>query len=120
MAFNRIVDRSYDAANPRTAGRELPAGRLTPRQAWGFYFACAGAFLAAAWMFYALLANPWPAFLALPMLAALSAYSLLKRASASCHLALGAALGLAPPAAWLAVAPQTFGPAALVLAAAVE
>src|SRR6266567_8644555 len=49
MGFNRIADRDLDARNPRTRGRELPAGRLTPMQAWGAIVVAAGVFEWAAW-----------------------------------------------------------------------
>src|SRR5512138_1662029 len=49
MGFNRIVDRRWDALNPRTAGRELPSGRLTAAQAIGAVAVAAAVFVAAAW-----------------------------------------------------------------------
>lgn len=119
MAFNRIADVRLDARNPRTARRPLQTGELTLRQAWAFYAACAAGFLAGCAGFLAFYGNPWPIALALPVLALLTGYSLAKRCTWASHLLLGAALGAAPAAAWLAVAPQTFGAAPLVLGAAV-
>ena len=119
MAFNRIADVRIDAGNPRTAGRPLQRGQLSVRQAWWFFGGCAGVFLAACGAFALLWGNFWPLALALPVLGWLCLYSLTKRFTALCHLALGAALGLSPISAWLAVWPDSFGPAPLALAAAV-
>src|SRR5262249_58405014 len=44
MAFNRLADQRFDAANPRTAGRHLPAGKLTRRTVWIFLAVCSGIF----------------------------------------------------------------------------
>ena len=49
MAFNRIVDARWDALNPRTANREIPAGKLSGAQAWAFLIATAAAFAAVTW-----------------------------------------------------------------------
>jgi len=119
MAFNRIVDVRLDAANPRTADRPLQTGRITLRQAWCFYVACCVVFVSAAAGFWVLWGNYWPIVLALPAMAYLSLYSLAKRVTALSHLLLGAALGLSPVGAWVAISPGTFGPAPLVLGAAV-
>lgn len=119
MAFNRIADVRIDAGNPRTAGRPLQRGQLSLRQAWAFFGACAGVFLGACTAFWIAWGNYWPLALAGPVLGWLCLYSLTKRFTALCHLALGAALGLSPISAWLAVWPGTFGAAPLALAAAV-
>ena len=119
MAFNRIVDVRIDRHNPRTAGRPLQQGQLTLRQAWGFFFGCSGIFLACCIAFAAGWGNYWPILLALPVLGWLCLYSLTKRVTSLCHLSLGVALGLSPVSAWLAISPETFGPAAWALAAAV-
>jgi 4-hydroxybenzoate polyprenyltransferase len=69
MAFNRLADRDIDAANPRTAGRHLPAGKLTARAVWLFLATCAAGFIASTALF--LLAdppNPWPSLLSVPVL----------------------------------------------------
>ena len=61
MAFNRLADRRLDAANPRTAGRHLPTGQLTPAAVWVFTMACAAGFLASTALFlFAEPANAWP------------------------------------------------------------
>ncbi len=97
MAFNRLVDRRLDATNPRTAARALPAGRVSAPAMAGFTLLCALAFVAVA-------GSISPICLALSplVLAVLFGYSLAKRWTSAAHLLLGAALALAPPAAWLA------------------
>ena len=108
MAFNRLVDRRQDAANPRTAGRHIPAGVLTPAAVAAFTAACAAGFVAATLLF---LPNRWPLYLSVPVLAWLLGYSLAKRFTWLCHWWLSAALALAPVAAWLAVAGEIEAPA---------
>ncbi len=98
MAFNRLVDRDFDATNPRTAGRELVRGVLSPSWTGGFVAVCSALFVAASfWL------APVCGWLSLPVLAVLLGYSFLKRFTLACHLGLGLALGLAPAGAWLAV-----------------
>jgi 4-hydroxybenzoate polyprenyltransferase len=104
MAFNRIADRRLDAANPRTAMRHLPSGRLSLAAVAAFTLICAAGFVASTSLF--LLAeppNPWPIYLSLPVLAFICAYSFAKRFTALAHLWLGASLLLAPVAAWIAI-----------------
>jgi 4-hydroxybenzoate polyprenyltransferase len=104
MAFNRLADRHLDAANPRTANRHLPRGVLSVQAVWVFTTICAGGFVASTALF--LLAeppNPWPLCLAGPILVFLCGYSYSKRFTALAHFWLGAALMLAPLAAWIAV-----------------
>lgn len=104
MAFNRLADRRLDAANPRTATRHLPSGQLTPWAVGTFAAACALGGVASAGLF--LLAappNPWPLYLAVPVLLFIGGYSYAKRFTALAHFWLGAALLLAPLAAWIAV-----------------
>jgi 4-hydroxybenzoate polyprenyltransferase len=103
MAFNRLADRHLDAANPRTSGRHLPAGRLSVRSVWLFLAACAAGFLASTLIFWFGFGNPWPAYLAVPVLLFVCAYSYTKRFTALSHFWLGASLLLAPLAAWIAV-----------------
>src|SRR5207253_805368 len=86
MAFNRLMDRDLDAANPRTAGRHLPAGLLSPAAVWLFTLACAAAFVASTLLF----SNPWPLYLSGPVLLFIGAYSLTKRFTALSHFWLGA------------------------------
>jgi 4-hydroxybenzoate polyprenyltransferase len=104
MAFNRLADQRFDAANPRTAGRHLPAGKLTRRTVWVFLAACSALFVASTALF--LLAeppNPWPLILSVPVLLFVFAYSYTKRFTALSHFWLGASLFLAPVAAWVAI-----------------
>lgn len=102
MAFNRIVDRHYDAANPRTAGRHLPSGDLSVLAVWLFTAFSAIAFVASTLLFLPL-GNVWPLYLSLPVLVFVCAYSLTKRFTALCHFWLGVSLFLAPVAAWIAI-----------------
>jgi 4-hydroxybenzoate polyprenyltransferase len=116
MTFNRLADHALDARNPRTAGRALPAGTLTRGFAAGALALSAGLFLLAAWNL-----NRLCFLLSFPTLAVLLGYSLTKRFTALCHFALGLALGLSAPGAYLAVTGAFDGgfPAAAVLGAAV-
>ena len=98
MAFNRLVDRQQDAANPRTAGRELPTGKLVPAQVAALVAAAALGFVGAS---FAL--NPLAGRLSLPVLTVLLAYSFFKRFSVLAHAVLGLGLALAPLGAWIAV-----------------
>lgn len=100
MAFNRIVDRQYDAENPRTARRHLPAGLLSLASVVTFALASAAGFVASTLLFWP---NPWPVALAVPVLAFVCGYSYAKRFTSLVHFWLGAALMLAPCAAWLAI-----------------
>jgi 4-hydroxybenzoate polyprenyltransferase len=102
MAFNRLADRKLDADNPRTAGRHLPSGQLSEASVWTFLVVSAAGFVASTLLFVAL-ANPWPFYLAAPVLVFICAYSFTKRFTALCHFWLGASLLLAPVAAWIAV-----------------
>jgi 4-hydroxybenzoate polyprenyltransferase len=102
MAFNRLVDRPYDALNPRTAVRHLPAGLLSTAAVLIFTLVCAAGFLAATLLFW-VSGNAWPLYLSVPVLLFLCAYSYTKRFTFLCHLWLGASLLLAPLAAWIAI-----------------
>jgi 4-hydroxybenzoate polyprenyltransferase len=97
MGWNRLVDRDLDAKNPRTATREIPAGRVTPAAAIALVVAASIVFVAAAAML-----GRAPAVLAFPVLAVLLGYSHAKRFTWACHLWLGVALALAPGGAWIA------------------
>ena len=104
MAFNRLTDHCFDAANPRTAGRHLPAGKLTPGAVWLFTLLCTAGFVASTLLFLgAAPPNPWPLYLSVPVLLFVGAYSLAKRFTALSHFWLGASLMLAPVAAWIAI-----------------
>jgi 4-hydroxybenzoate polyprenyltransferase len=113
MGFNRVVDRRFDAANPRTAGRELPRGAVSLGGAVALTAAAALVFVAAA----ALLGR-WPLLLAPVALAILLGYSLAKRFTWATHLWLGVCLGGAPAGAWIAIT-NGFGWAPLWLSLAV-
>src|SRR5437588_8229350 len=63
MAFNRLADQRFDAANPRTATRHLPAGRLRPGPVWRFTFVCVAGFVASTLIFWFGFDNPWPLYL---------------------------------------------------------
>jgi 4-hydroxybenzoate polyprenyltransferase len=104
MAFNRLADFRYDAANPRTVQRHLPAGLLTRSSVWIFTLVCATGFVASTFLFLA--ADPpnrWPAFLSLPVLLFIAGYSFTKRFTALSHFWLGLSLMLAPLSAWIAI-----------------
>lgn len=120
MTFNRIADAAIDARNPRTAARPLPTGRISGRQAWFFLLASAAVFTAGCAAFRWVSLNPWPAVLCVPSLLALAGYSYAKRITVWTHFALGAVIGFAPMAAWIAVHPASLGWPALLLAAAVS
>ena len=115
MAFNRLADRKLDALNPRTQGRHLPAGVLSVAGVTAFAVVCAIGFVASTLLF---LPNRWPIYLALPVLLFLLGYSLTKRFTALAHFWLGAALMMAPIAAWIAIRGEIVWPP-VVLGAAV-
>jgi 4-hydroxybenzoate polyprenyltransferase len=98
MSFNRLVDAGIDAANPRTAMRALPAGRLSAGFVGGFVVVSAAVFL-----FSAAMLNRFTLELAPLALAVVLAYSYMKRVTRWSHPVLGLALGIAPAAAWIAV-----------------
>jgi 4-hydroxybenzoate polyprenyltransferase len=113
MAFNRLVDRRFDSANPRTAGRHIPAGLLSVSAVLAFCVVCAVLFVASTLLF---LPNPWPVWLAVPVLVFLCSYSYAKRFTSLCHYWLGAALMLAPLAAWIALRGELAWPPAVLAA----
>jgi 4-hydroxybenzoate polyprenyltransferase len=104
MTFNRLIDRRFDAANPRTAKRPSVTGAVSLGFMRTTLAVCVILFLAATAGFLLLYRNPWPLIVALPVLAWLAAYSLTKRFTALCHFWLGVSLGLAPVSAWIAIA----------------
>lgn len=113
MAFNRLVDASIDARNPRTAARALPAGELSKRFTAWFVVVSSALLVCAAWQLNSLCLQLSPLALALAL-----GYSYTKRFTAFSHLVLGAVLGAAPAAAWIAIR-GSFDPVILYLAAAV-
>lgn len=98
MAFNRIVDRHFDARNPRTADRELPRGVIPVSTAWIFTAVMSALFLLSAAML-----NRTCLSLAPVALFVLLGYSFTKRFTWLCHFVLGLSLGMAPVGAWIAV-----------------
>ena len=98
MAFNRIADRSIDAANPRTRSREIPAGVISIPQASLFCAGAAALLGVAAWQL-----NPLCFALSPVALALILGYSFTKRFTWGAHLFLGVSLAIAPVGAWIAV-----------------
>ena len=118
MAFNRLADRRLDALNPRTRMRHLPAGLLSSGSVRLFTLLCSLGFVAGTLLF--LPRNPLPLYASVPVLAFLFGYSYAKRFTILSHFWLGAALMLAPLAAWVAIrgkldwAPAVLGAAVLL------
>jgi 4-hydroxybenzoate polyprenyltransferase len=98
MAFNRYLDRHFDARNPRTAIREIPRGIIAPKSALRFVVACCLLFMLTCWFI-----NPLCFYLSPVALFVILFYSYTKRFTALCHLVLGIGLSLAPIGAFLAV-----------------
>ena len=98
MAFNRIVDRRFDALNPRTAGRHLPAGAISMTSAVSLCLLSGAGLVAASWAL-----NPLCFALSPVALFFVCFYSLTKRFTDFTHVWLGIALAIAPIGAWLAV-----------------
>lgn len=98
MGLNRLIDAGIDAANPRTAARELPSGLLRPWQVFLFCLAALAVFLVAVWQLDPLVRWLWP----IPV-AGFVIYPYLKRWTWLSHLWLGAVDGLAPVGAWVAI-----------------
>jgi 4-hydroxybenzoate polyprenyltransferase len=97
MGFNRLADARLDALNPRTAGRELPRGAMTVREATLFVVAASSVFVFAAWRL-----NPLCLALSPVALAIVFWYSLAKRYTTWTQLFLGLAMAVAPVGGWLA------------------
>ena len=110
MAFNRIADREYDARNPRTSNRALPAGLLSVGFVWAFTLVSAALFLVAAAML-----NRLTLWLAPVALASIVLYSFSKRWTLLSHLLLGWCLSIAPTGAWIAVRGALDSPVPLLL-----
>ena len=98
MGFNRWADRRIDAANPRTAGREIPAGVISPRRALTFVAVNALLFVACAATI-----NRLTALLSPVALAVIMGYSYCKRFTWAAHLVLGLSLSIAPVGAYIAL-----------------
>jgi 4-hydroxybenzoate polyprenyltransferase len=117
MAFNRLADRRLDALNPRTRTRHLPTGALGVRGVALFTLLCSLGFVGSTLLF--LPANPLPLIASVPVLLFLFAYSYTKRFTVLAHVWLGAALGLAPLAAWVALRGEVAAAPAMLGAAVV-
>jgi 4-hydroxybenzoate polyprenyltransferase len=98
MGFNRLVDARLDALNPRTAGREIPRGAMTPFEAGVFVIASSALFVFASWSLNAICFWLSPVALAIVFW-----YSLAKRFTTWTQLFLGLAMAVAPVGGWLAV-----------------
>jgi 4-hydroxybenzoate polyprenyltransferase len=98
MAFNRYLDRDIDALNPRTAIRDIPAGRISAKKALYFTLINCALFIGTTWFI-----NPLCFYLSPIALFVVLGYSYTKRFTALCHLVLGLGLGLAPLGAYLTI-----------------
>jgi len=98
MSFNRYLDRKYDALNPRTAQREIPAGVIKAEHALLFTIVNSVLFIATTWFI-----NILCFYLSFVALFVILFYSYTKRFTALCHLVLGVGLSLSPIGAYLAV-----------------
>jgi 4-hydroxybenzoate polyprenyltransferase len=104
MSFNRFVDRNFDRDNPRTSMREIPSGKITPKQAFFLILLNSIAFICTAYFI-----NKLCFFLSPIALVVIFSYSFMKRITPFTHLVLGLALGLASLGAYLAVNPVVDG-----------
>lgn len=110
MGFNRIADRRLDALNPRTAGRELPARRMSLAEAWALVVGMAGLFVLSA-----ALLNTLCLALSPVALAWITVYSYSKRFTALSHLWLGLGMAISPVGGYLAVTGAWSTPGWLIL-----
>ncbi len=113
MGFNRIVDQKYDAQNPRTAQRHLPAGRISVPAAWVLVGVSAAGLIAVTYFINSICFHLSPVALVVVLF-----YSFTKRFTNLSHFFLGLSLALAPVGAWLAVRGEIDMPP-IVLAVAV-
>ncbi len=104
MTFNRIVDRRFDAANPRTEKRAIPAGEVTLGESWLMVIGSSFVFFGACWMLNTMALIIAPIALSLTFV-----YSLTKRFTWLCHVVLGVALAFSPLGGWVAVAGSLSG-----------
>ncbi len=98
MGFNRFADRRIDAANPRTAGREIPSGKISPRAGLIFVILNSAAFIVTAAFINKLTLILSPVALAVAL-----GYSLTKRFTSLAHIVLGLTLAIVPVGAYIAV-----------------
>ncbi len=101
MAFNRYIDRRFDARNPRTAVREIPANIISPGSALTMVILCSLAFVVSAYFI-----NSLCFYLSPVALLVILGYSYTKRFTPLCHLVLGLGLSLAPIGAYIALTEQ--------------
>ncbi|MBC7828616.1 MAG: UbiA family prenyltransferase [Chitinophagaceae bacterium] len=101
MAYNRYLDKNFDAKNPRTAIREIPAGIISSGSAMRFVIFNSIAFIVCTFFI-----NPLCFFLSPLALLVVLGYSYTKRFTPLCHLILGVGLSLAPIGAYLALTGQ--------------
>jgi 4-hydroxybenzoate polyprenyltransferase len=99
MTFNRIVDHRFDAANPRTSRRAIPAGEVSKAESWLMVIAASALFFLACWMLNTMALIIAPFALSLTFF-----YSLTKRFTWLCHVVLGVALACSPLGGWVAAA----------------
>jgi 4-hydroxybenzoate polyprenyltransferase len=98
MAFNRYLDRKFDAMNPRTAKREIPAGIIKPQHALAFTIVNCILFIVTTYFI-----NTMVLYLSVVALFVILFYSYTKRITALCHIVLGVGLSLSPIGSYLAV-----------------
>lgn len=98
MAFNRLADSEFDEANPRTAARAIPTGRITKRSVWAFTAVSAALLVFAAYQL-----NPLAFSLSPVALAVIVGYSYSKRWTFLSHFWLGLSISIAPIGAWIAI-----------------
>ncbi|MBK8912537.1 MAG: UbiA family prenyltransferase [Chlorobi bacterium] len=98
MGFNRLADRDIDAVNPRTHNREIPAGKISVKEARLFTAVAVAVFVAASFG-----VNTLCGFLSIPLLGLLLGYSLTKRFTLAVHFILGLCLGAAPVGVWFSL-----------------
>jgi 4-hydroxybenzoate polyprenyltransferase len=98
MGFNRLADRKFDSLNPRTAGREIPSGKIGPKAAAVFVILNALLFIITTGLI-----NRLTLFLSPVALSVILGYSLTKRITYLCHFILGLGLSLAPVGAYISV-----------------
>jgi 4-hydroxybenzoate polyprenyltransferase len=97
MTFNRVADYRFDAANPRTKQRAIPAGKVSLTESWLMIAGASALFFLACWQLNSLALALSPLVLGLTFF-----YSLTKRFTWLCHLILGVALAIAPLGGWVA------------------
>lgn len=98
MALNRLLDERIDALNPRTSGRELPAGLLRRSEVWVFCVVSLAVLVFATFQLPVITRCLWPV-----VVAPFVVYPFTKRVTWLCHLFLGCTIGLGPVGAWVAV-----------------